>query len=43
MTDTIKPSNGYKPDWENVRYGTLEELKELLLLIGEIHFPVVEA
>lgn len=31
MTETIKLSNGYKPDWENVRYGSLEELKELLL------------
>lgn len=31
MTETIKLSNGYKPDWENARYGSLEELKELLL------------
>ncbi|OFR76745.1 hypothetical protein HMPREF2867_09935 [Streptococcus sp. HMSC064H09] len=31
MTETIKLLNGYKPDWENVRYGSLEELKELLL------------
>lgn len=31
MTETIKLLNGHKPDWENVRYGSLEELKELLL------------
>lgn len=31
MTETIKLQNGYGPDWENARYGSLEELKELLL------------
>lgn len=31
MTKTIKLPNYYEPDWENARYGSLEELKELLL------------
>lgn len=31
MTETIKLQNCYGPDWENARYGSLEELKELLL------------
>ena len=31
MTETIKLPNYYEPDWENARYGSLEELKELLL------------
>ena len=31
MTETIKLPNYYEPDWKNVRYGSLEELKELLL------------
>lgn len=32
MTKTIELPDFYKPDWENARYGSLEELKELLLL-----------
>lgn len=63
MTETIKLPNYSEPDWENARYGSLEELKEMLLykrivkndgnggyyysvaslVVGEIHFPVVEA
>ncbi|HGP8776019.1 TPA: hypothetical protein ACLXDP_002144, partial [Streptococcus pneumoniae] len=31
MTETIKLPDYYEPDWENARYGSLEELKELLL------------
>lgn len=31
MTETIKLPSYYEPDWENARYGSLEELKELLL------------
>jgi hypothetical protein len=31
MTETIKLPNYYEPDWGNARYGSLEELKELLL------------
>ena len=31
MTKTIELPNYYEPDWGNARYGTLEELKELLL------------
>lgn len=31
MTKTIKLPNYNEPDWENARYGSLEELKELLL------------
>ena len=31
MTETIKLPICYEPDWENARYGSLEELKELLL------------
>lgn len=31
MTETIKLPSCCEPDWENARYGTLEELKELLL------------
>lgn len=31
MTETIKLPNYCEPDWENARYGSLEELKELLL------------
>ena len=31
MTETIKLPSYYKPDWENARYGSVEELKELLL------------
>lgn len=31
MTKTIKLPGCYVPDWENARYGSLEELKELLL------------
>lgn len=31
MTETIKLPDYYGPDWENARYGSLEELKELLL------------
>lgn len=31
MTETIKLQNYYEPDWENARYGSLEELKGLLL------------
>lgn len=31
MTETIKLPNYYEPDWKNARYGSLEELKELLL------------
>lgn len=31
MTETIKLPNYYEPDRENARYGSLEELKELLL------------
>lgn len=31
MTETVKLSNGCCPDWEDARYGSLEELKELLL------------
>ncbi len=31
MTETIKLPSCYEPDWENARYGSLEELKELLL------------
>jgi len=30
MTETIKLPNYYEPDWGNARYGSLEELKELL-------------
>ncbi|VOW24282.1 Uncharacterised protein [Streptococcus pneumoniae] len=78
MTETIKLPDYYEPDWKNARYGSLEELKELLLfkrivkwdkdfnqnpvaianceaehngyyysvcslVIGDIHFPVVNA
>lgn len=32
MTGTIKLPNYYEPDQKNARYGSLEELKELLLL-----------
>ena len=28
MTETIKLPNYCEPDWENARYGSLEELKE---------------
>ena len=31
MTKTIELPNYYEPDWKNARYGSLEELKELLL------------
>lgn len=31
MTETIKLPSYYEPDWGNARYGSLEELKELLL------------
>lgn len=31
MTEIIKLPSCCEPDWENARYGTLEELKELLL------------
>ena len=31
MTETIKLPDYYEPDWKNARYGSLEELKELLL------------
>ena len=31
MTETIKRPICYGPDWENARYGSLEELKDLLL------------
>ena len=31
MTKTIELPDYYEPDWGNARYGTLEELKELLL------------
>lgn len=31
MTETIKLPSYYEPDWKNARYGSLEELKELLL------------
>ncbi|CQR23782.1 hypothetical protein BN1356_02523 [Streptococcus varani] len=31
MTRTIELPDYYEPDWENGRYGSLEELKELLL------------
>lgn len=31
MTETIKLPNHCEPDWENARYGSLEELKEMLL------------
>lgn len=31
MTETIKLPNYCEPDWENARYGSLEELKEMLL------------
>lgn len=31
MTKTIELSDYYAPDWKNARYGTVEELKELLL------------
>lgn len=31
MTETIKLPSYYKPEQENARYGSLEELKELLL------------
>lgn len=31
MKETIKLPGCYVPDWENARYGSLEELKELLL------------
>ena len=31
MTETIKLPNYFEPDWKNARYGSLEELKELLL------------
>ena len=31
MTEIIKLPSCYNPDWEDARYGSLEELKELLL------------
>ena len=31
MTETINLPDYYEPDWKNARYGSLEELKELLL------------
>lgn len=31
MTETIKLPKYCEPDWENARYGSLEELKEMLL------------
>lgn len=31
MTKTIELPGYYEPDWKNARYGSLEELKELLL------------
>ena len=31
MTETIELPSYYEPDWGNARYGSLEELKELLL------------
>lgn len=31
MTETIKLPNYYDPDYKNARYGSLEELKGLLL------------
>lgn len=31
MTKTIELPDYYVPDWENTRYGSVEELKELLL------------
>lgn len=31
MTETIKLPNYCEPDWKNARYGSWEELKELLL------------
>ncbi|MDY4511812.1 hypothetical protein [Streptococcus hyovaginalis] len=31
MTKTIELPDYYEPDWRNARYGSLEELKELLL------------
>lgn len=31
MTKTIELPDYYEPDWKNTRYGSLEELKELLL------------
>ena len=31
MTETIKLPSYCEPDWKNARYGSLEELKELLL------------
>lgn len=31
MTKTIELPDFYEPDWENARYGSLEELKDLLL------------
>lgn len=31
MTETIKLPDYYEPDSKNARYGSLEELKELLL------------
>ena len=31
MTETIKLPNYCELDWENARYGSLEELKEMLL------------
>lgn len=30
MTETIKLPNYCEPDWENARYGSLEELKEMV-------------
>lgn len=31
MTEIIKLPSCYNPDWEDARYGSLEELKEMLL------------
>lgn len=31
MTKTIELPDYYEPDWKNARYGSAEELKELLL------------
>ena len=31
MTETIKLPTYYEADWKNARYGSLEELKELVL------------
>ena len=41
MTEIIKLPSCYNPDWEDARYGSLEELK--VLLCGESCLNAIES